>query len=247
MKRAVEVPAYRTLTEQLRQQIYGGSFAPGTRLPTEVELCRQYEVSRHTIRLALKQLVAEGLIDQIQGSGTYVRGRPQTDERYVRSIGSMDDLTMWPGTDMDVVQPFAVRVDASVASRLQLDYVEVATAQVRRLFNGQPFVYTRHHVSPALGRILKEQDIPSNGPGTVIGAAEAYLQRPVAGVQQNITALNCDADIARHIGCAPGDAVIFIERLYYDTSGAFIELTESFFNPRRYAYRVDLKRKGRGG
>lgn len=246
MKQATDVPAYRTLADRLRQQIYSGAFAAGTRLPTEVELGQQYDVSRHTIRLALKQLVSEGLIDQIQGSGTYVRGRPQTDERYVRSIGSLDDLTMWPGTDMEVLQPFKVRVDASIASRFQLDFVEVATALVRRFFNGEPFVFTRHHVSPQLGKLLTEHGIPSNGPGTVIGAAEAYLPRSVAGVQQNITALNCSDQIAKYIGSDEGDAVIFIERFYYDTAGTFVELTESFFNPRRYAYRVDLKRKGRG-
>jgi GntR family transcriptional regulator len=247
MKQASARPAYRRVADEIRQKIKSGFFVGGSRLATEVELAGQSKVSRHTIRLALKQLVDEGLIDQIQGSGTYVRGQPQVDGRYVRSIGSLDDLTMWPGTDMEVIEPFKTRIDASVAARLRLGYVEVDTAVVRRLFAGEAFVITRHHVDPALGRQLRESGIPSNGPGTVIGAAEKFLADPVAGVQQMITAFNAGEDIAVPIGAAVGDAVILIERLYYDTAGKFVEFTESFFNPRRYTYRVDLHRRGRGG
>ncbi|MGE4338034.1 MAG: GntR family transcriptional regulator [Pigmentiphaga sp.] len=238
--------SYKVIAEDLKQKIESGAIAPGSRLPTEIELSGQYGVSRHTLRLALKQLVALGLIDQTQGRGTHVRGRPTLDGRYARSIMTFDDLTMWPGTDMEVLKPFETRVDPSIASRLQLQYVEVASAVAHRKFQGTVFVVTRHHVEPQLGKLLHENGIPRAGSGTVIGDAERFLLNPVAGVHQTISAIDADESIAAAIGAEPGNAVLLIERLYYDTAGAFVEFTESFFNPRLYTYAVTLQRRGKG-
>ncbi len=66
------LPKYRQLLQLLRQQILSGERAPGARLPTEEELLQRYGLSRGTVRKALEQLAAEGLVYTVQGSGTYV-------------------------------------------------------------------------------------------------------------------------------------------------------------------------------
>jgi len=73
---------------------------------------------------------------------------------------------------MEVVEPFTTRVDPTIAARLGLTYIEVSRAVVRRWFAGEPFVLTRHYVSPTLGKLLRKEGIPSRGEGTVIGAAQ---------------------------------------------------------------------------
>lgn len=246
MKNQKDKPSYQVLADDIRNKIENGDFLPGSKMPTEAHLRDSYGVSRHTVREALKQIVSAGLVDQIQGSGTYVRRRPNPDGLYSRSIGSMDDLKMWPGTDTEIVQSFETHVDASVAARLNLNYVEVDTAILRRSFEEKPFVLTYHHVSPELGQIFREHGLTDLGAGTVIGAAEPFLKSPIAGVQQQINAIDADEVIGTQIGVPKDTSILLIERLYYDTDGAFIEFTESFFNPRRYAFRMDLQRKGRG-
>lgn len=64
---------YQKAAEVLRKQIIDGSLKPSERLPSERDLCVELEVSRITIRLALKLLCDEGFITRIHGSGTYVR------------------------------------------------------------------------------------------------------------------------------------------------------------------------------
>jgi DNA-binding GntR family transcriptional regulator len=65
--------AYRDITESLRARITGGEFAPGALLPSESALCTEYGVARNTMRRALDQLAADGLIDTRPGQGRVVR------------------------------------------------------------------------------------------------------------------------------------------------------------------------------
>ena len=65
-------PQYRIVYENLRKQILEGTFHPGDLLPSENELCRQYNLTRPTIRHALDAMQNEGLIMRHQGKGSIV-------------------------------------------------------------------------------------------------------------------------------------------------------------------------------
>ena len=67
---------YTHLISYFRQRILDGSLAPGAQLPTEVEIAQEHQISRGTVRQALNALVHEGLIERIQGRGTFVRQLP---------------------------------------------------------------------------------------------------------------------------------------------------------------------------
>lgn len=69
LDRRADRALYRQLADLLRAQIEGGDLAPGHELPSETALADQYQVGRDTVRDALWQLRAEGLI-------TTERGRP---------------------------------------------------------------------------------------------------------------------------------------------------------------------------
>ncbi|MBE3559632.1 MAG: GntR family transcriptional regulator [Ktedonobacteraceae bacterium] len=67
---------YSQMIQEIRSRILSGDLAEGMRLPTELELARHYQASRGTVRQALGVLVNEGLLERIQGSGTFVRRLP---------------------------------------------------------------------------------------------------------------------------------------------------------------------------
>jgi GntR family transcriptional regulator len=80
-------PLYLRIASELREQITGGSYEPGARLPTERELMQRYGVSSRTIRVALDQLRAEGLVISKQGTGVFVR-RPTVPRRLSTDIST---------------------------------------------------------------------------------------------------------------------------------------------------------------
>ena len=71
----------RQIAEQIRQSILDGRLKADDRLPTEHELAEQFNVSRPTIREALKRLAAQNLIRSRRGptGGTFVK-RPTQEE-----------------------------------------------------------------------------------------------------------------------------------------------------------------------
>lgn len=64
---------YIQLAENLKSKILKGHYAPGERIPTEPELSKMFSASRYTVRQAVSLLENEGLLQRIQGSGTYVQ------------------------------------------------------------------------------------------------------------------------------------------------------------------------------
>jgi len=69
---AANIPSYRWLYSEIRAQILGGSLAPGNRLPSTREFAKLYSLSRGTIVAAFEQLIAEGYLEGVVGSGTRV-------------------------------------------------------------------------------------------------------------------------------------------------------------------------------
>jgi GntR family transcriptional regulator len=65
------LPLWAQVLGDLRRRLASGEF--GTRLPGDDELTRQYGVSRHTVREAVRRLQAEGVIERGRGRGTFVR------------------------------------------------------------------------------------------------------------------------------------------------------------------------------
>ena len=65
-------PLYQQLADLLKQQIQAGAYLPGSRLESEPEIATRYDVARGTVRQALDLLVEQGMLDRIQGKGTFI-------------------------------------------------------------------------------------------------------------------------------------------------------------------------------
>ena len=66
------IPLYHQLAEKLKREIEDGKWAINTLIPSETELCKQYKISRGTVRQAISELIKNGLVYRNQGQGTFV-------------------------------------------------------------------------------------------------------------------------------------------------------------------------------
>lgn len=81
-------PVRRQIAEDLRDQIRAGTYAPGSRLPSNVALSERYGVATETIRAALEELRTEGIVATQSTRGTFVVSRPRKCGRTSRRSAS---------------------------------------------------------------------------------------------------------------------------------------------------------------
>ena len=99
---------YRVLADRLREDLIRGSGQRGCKLPTELELTQQYQLSRQTVRHALQLLEEEGLIQRRQGRGSYTTGLlPGTAPRQIAVVTSFLDDYIFPGILHDTSEVFS--------------------------------------------------------------------------------------------------------------------------------------------
>ncbi|MBW5483738.1 GntR family transcriptional regulator [Streptomyces bambusae] len=84
------VPRYLQIAEDIVQQIRAGALKPGDQVPSEAEMVDRYGVSGGTIRKAMTEIRASGLVDTLHGKGSYVKARPpvrhRSSDRFRRSL-----------------------------------------------------------------------------------------------------------------------------------------------------------------
>src|SRR5918994_190000 len=89
---AVEAKLSAGIYEKLFERIVGGEFPVNARLPSETELARRFGASRPVVREALARLRDDGLIVSRQGSGSYVKRRPDQAVLQFVPVGSIADI-----------------------------------------------------------------------------------------------------------------------------------------------------------
>ena len=94
------LPLYHQVEESLRYDIANGVFLPDQPIPTEIELKKNFNVSRETVRKAVNNLVLAGLVEKRKGIGTFVT-HPKIVHRVGHIYGSTEEILvrgMTPGT-----------------------------------------------------------------------------------------------------------------------------------------------------
>lgn len=115
-------PMYRQIADALREKISAGELKPGDALPTESSLQEAFNVSRVTVRQALKLLTEEHIVESIQGSGTYVKEERVNYDIY-QLTGFYEKLADRNVDTHSEVSIFEVlKADAKLAEKLNLSH-----------------------------------------------------------------------------------------------------------------------------
>ena len=111
--------------EQLKEKIIASELSPGEKLPPERELAAIMSVSRPSLREALHKLEAQGLLEQIQGDGTYVRSITDTSvDRAFEEFFKHDDGLLHLMEVRKILETWAARTAAERVTKKELHNME---------------------------------------------------------------------------------------------------------------------------
>lgn len=225
-----QAPRYRELADELREAIFAGrtlldvELVDGAQLPTEPELGAHFQVSRGTVRQALRELAAEGLIDTRGRSGTYVRRWPMLEYNAdAEDPHRRDDKPGTTDTWFSVVkragrepsQDFRFRIEpasTAVASRLGVSPDDlVVVRECQRYVNDAPWSEQVSYYPYDLARkcgLDTPQDIPE---GTVRRMAARGVVED--RLDHEISSRPASDDERRRFNLAPGVSVLVYQRI----------------------------------
>lgn len=232
-------PRYMALAEILRSGIAAGSPDVGEQLPTEHELCDTYNVSRHTVREALRLLSEDGLIARRRGAGTVVIAR-EIQRHYAQHLGGVDDLMQYgPDVQLTPLKEAVGPLDRAVARALGVTVTgEFHCVGGVRGRTGEPPIaltdmYIRSELSPGAQDWLK-----LNGAVTDWIARERGVT--TERIEQSIHAGTLTESEADALDAEAGDPALRLRRRYFDKGGRVIALSDTVHPADRFSYNMAL-------
>ena len=121
LKQNSPIPLYIQLQDLLQNKIHSGELEVHAALPTEAELARQYNVSRATVREALRALVDLGLIEKRHGLGSFVKPRQLTAKLPGLNSFRMEMRSQGHAVKTHVLDKAIVSAPAEVAEALDVE------------------------------------------------------------------------------------------------------------------------------
>ena len=214
----------------LRDRLLAGVFEAGQQLPPEPALCQQFGVSRITLRRAVSDLESEGLLQRVQGRGTFVRV-PAPRPVAARAEGYIEDLRhLTADTTVKVREFDAGPASARIAARLQVPAGAPVHRSVRvRVRQGQPMVLLTAWVPLPLAAGITRADLARQSLNQLLAQRGVRVGR----LLQEICATLADPLQAERLQVEVGSALIVADRLVHDQAGQPVEFVTMLLSPQR--------------
>ncbi len=247
LTREFGVPLYQQIQHLLRHRINNGEYAPGSKIPSESELCRELAVSRITVREALRHLVRARMLVKVHGKGTFVAADTPRRLTTVKYAGFLEDLQervlKLTVTDVDFR---SIPSAPDVASTLGLD-PGTQIIRIRRLrhIDKEPFSFTVNYLPVDIGKRIRAKDLYSV---PLLKILQTDLRIPIVRAQETIEAIPADPEVAQRLGIPVLHPVMHMRRIMFTTGNRPFEIVETFYRADKYHYSVNLvrvKRKGK--
>ncbi|MEV1174299.1 GntR family transcriptional regulator [Nonomuraea sp. NPDC049784] len=243
---------YQQVAAELRRAIYSGVLGPGAQLPTEAQLMEDHGVSRNTVRLALGELVNEGLVTRTPRRGTVVRDRrplliyPQR-ELEPQPTGELREAFAFAVAQegrapSQYIEVLTVSPVEEIASRLELADGELAVVRRRlRFVDGQPY-NTNDSYFPR--DLVADSEIAR--PGDIARGANRVLEElghAQVRVVDDIWARMPNQEEAERLQLELGTPVMVYVRVGFDVADMPVRVAVSVLPADKHLIRYELDRR----
>jgi DNA-binding GntR family transcriptional regulator len=222
---------HKQLYSSIQDKILSGAWYEGMLIPSESQLCEIYQVSRITVRRALKELEEQHLVYKIQGKGTFVRAsiKDVLDEQY--AVSSESNI-IYEVLEAKVVKP---NETVSLALKLNRDEREVYYIKRLRFRDNKPEAIVSTWYRLEIGEKLLEKDINHINS---ISLLSVVAGKPIVRVQTFLTPVNPTIEEARMLNLSITSAHSRIKRTSEFNNGEVAEYAEAFINSNDISFSI---------
>lgn len=234
------VPLHRQLSHSLRSAILAGEWAVGQRLPTERALASLHDVSRITVRHALADLAAEGLVRRNRPTGNVVASaRPTRDGAW--TFDTLHDVVAFGERTRVRILSFGPQAPPEQVVRIFAFEAALRLPCVHgvRSLDGTPLGEFHLWIAPDIAERLTRDDLHQP---TLFSAIESRLGIRLVEAQQTVWCEPAARSLARRLRMRPGAPVLGIRRVYMGEQGVPVEVAISRFHGGRYQLHHVLSR-----
>ncbi len=240
LKRGTPVPLYHQLKTALLREIEGGRWRPGDRIPTEDALIARFQVSKITVRQALRELAQLGYIRREQGRGTFVQGPPL--EEGPRDLKSFTSEMRGHGflATSKVLEQGIIAAPADVAERLDVaDASPVFRLRRLRMADGEPMGLQTAYIAMTLVPRIDQLSFVDASLYELLGAHYALYP---ASARETHQAVPVPEELAPLLRTPSGSPALAAERLTTLADGRPLEYVQSIMRGDRYKIVLELTR-----
>lgn len=234
-------PLYQQIKDLITRGLQGGEWKPGELIPSESELARRFGVSQGTVRKAVDELAAEGLLLRRQGRGTFVstHHEERVKFRFLRLVPDGEGMAPQP-MERQFLECKRVRATHEVARALGVKPGDGLT-QVRRLLllQGRPVVYEEIYLAGAAFRALTAERLESYR-GPLYALFESEFSTRMVRAEERLRAVNATPQEAQWLQVDPGQALLLVERVSFSYSDRAVEFRRGLYNTQHHHYRNEL-------
>ena len=229
------------LALHLTEQIEAGRYKVGQAIPTEAELQQRFDVSRHTVREALRDLKSRGLVLARPGVGTVVRSR-SPNSRFMQGIGTLNELIQFAeAMRMKVLKRRVVIADEALASQLAVKPGQewhVASVLRYQPKDPTPVAWMNIYARPEHSDVL---DLIDRAGRPVFSLIERHHGERIAEVRQEIVATVLDPDAARTLKGTLGSPALHISRQYFDARDRLVMASVGLYPSDRFSHNTRFR------
>ncbi|MFB9265311.1 GntR family transcriptional regulator [Bradyrhizobium erythrophlei] len=243
---------YAFVARELTEAIARGRYPVGSLLPNEIDLAEQFSVSRSTVRAAMRELQAMGLVSRKKSAGTRVEATSaqRAGGAFAQSLSSIEAIQQFGvETERDVQEISETVADAGLATKLGCKPGSrwLRVSSLRRVPGDRgapPVCWTDVYIDASLSQQIAPQLKQYRG---IFGdLIETITGRRIVEIRQDIAACGLPAHIAGPLATKPGDHALEIRRQYILSPGSLVEVSVSYHPADRFQYSTRLTRQEAG-
>lgn len=220
-------PIYQVIVKDLSEQISSGALKPGDRLESEPRLAQQYGVSRMTLRQALGELEAAGLVARRHGAGTFV-SRPVPIQRRGNQLGAFhEEMGLEPDEiETELILQEVTSPPGDVAQDLQLSPGQTTSHLVRlRKLHGTPVAWQESWIPYLLAPALARGGLTD---GSLYKTLRERGGVEIRSAEQTVSAALASPEVASVLKIDPESPVMSIRRVSRTSAGEPVEVAQSY-------------------